>query len=92
MELDMQAYKRTCVNHSLEEVMPIVSLTGSGNYVLTLPGFLRPEQKELEQMLGRIFADRNHSSANLALAQQLSINWCMSKAKKNGLTEKCLCR
>jgi hypothetical protein len=89
----MTAYRKTnCVNHSLAEIMPIVSLNETGSYVLTLPGFLRAEQKELELMLSRIFADRNNSPANLALAQQLSINWCMSKAKKNGLSEKCLCR
>ncbi len=89
----MTAYRKiNCVSHSLEEMMPIVSLNDTGAYVLTLPGFLRSEQKELEQMLGRIFTDRNKCSANLALAQQLSINWCLSKAKKSGLTEKCLCR
>ena len=47
---------------------------------------------ELEQMLCRILGDRDNSSANLALAEQLSINWCISKAKKNGLTDKCLCK
>jgi hypothetical protein len=83
--------KTNCVNHSLAELMPIVSLNETGTYNLTLPGFLRAEQNELEQMLSRIFADQNNCSANLALAQQLSINWCMSKAKKNGLSEKCLC-
>ncbi len=89
----MTAYRKiNCVNHSLEEIMPIVSLNESGAYVLSLPSFLRPEQKELEQMLSRIFADRNNSLANLALAQQLSINWYMSKAKKSGLLEKCFCR
>ena len=84
--------KANCMNHSLEEIMPIVSLNENGAFTLTLPGFLRPEQKELEQMLSRIFADHKNISANLALAQQLSINWYMSKAKKNGLTDKCLCR
>lgn len=42
----MTAYRKiNCVNHSLEEIMPIVSLNESGAYVLSLPSFLRPEQK-----------------------------------------------
>jgi hypothetical protein len=88
----MTAYRKTnCMSHSLQELMPLVSLNETGSYVLSLPGFLRPEQKELEQMLGRIFANSSNSSANLALAQQLSLNWCVSKARKSGLTDKCVC-
>jgi hypothetical protein len=81
-----------CPHHSLEEIMPIVSLKESGAYVLTLPGFLQSDQNELEHMLNRIFAGCISSPYNLALAQQLSLNWCTSKAKKNGLTGKCLCQ
>jgi hypothetical protein len=71
--------------------MPIVSVRETGAYVLTLPGFLQGEQHELEHMLHRLFAGRIQSPYNLALAQQLSLNWCASKAKKNGLTELCSC-
>jgi len=84
--------KTTCVDHSLEQLMPIISVGDSGNYVVTLPGFLKAEQRELEQMLNRLFANRMNTRANLALAQQLSLNWCASKAKKSGLTENCLCQ
>ncbi len=71
--------------------MPILSVRETGTYVLTLPGSLQGEQHELEQMLYRLFAGRIQSPYNVALAQQLSLNWCASKVKKNGLTESCLC-
>jgi hypothetical protein len=84
--------KNSCVNHSLEPFMPIISINEKGTFVLTLPSFLQAEQKELEQMLSRVFTNRIDTPANLALAQQLSLNWCASKAKKTGITEKCLCQ
>ncbi len=82
----------TCVSHSLEQLMPVISLSDKGCIVLSLPGFLRGEETELEQMLNRVFGNRMQTADNLALAQQLSLNWCLSKAKKTGLTDKCLCQ
>lgn len=71
--------------------MPIVSINEAGAFVLSLPNFLRSEQQELEQMVGRILSDPHTCAANLPLAQQLSINWCVAKAKKRGITDKCFC-
>ena len=73
---------KTCVSHSLEHLMPIISISDNGCLILRLPGFLQSEQKELEQMLHRVFANRLDTPDNLALAQQLSLNWCASKVKK----------
>jgi hypothetical protein len=81
-----------CIYHSLEKLMPIVSVKKSGAYAISLPVSLQAEQYELEQMLYRLFAGHLTSPYNIDLAQQLSLNWCAAKAKKGGLTEKCLCR
>ncbi len=88
----MKSFNKNCASHSLEEYLPIISVSDKGTFVLTLPGFLQPEQKELEQMLSQVFTKQINTPANLALAQQLSLNWCVSKAKKNGITDKCLCQ
>ena len=89
----MKAIKTiNCVDHSLENIMPIVSVKESGAYVITLPSSLQSEQYELEQMLNKLFAGHLTSPYNIDLAQQLSLNWCAIKAKKSGLTEQCLCR
>jgi hypothetical protein len=58
----------------------------AGAWVLALPPKLRPDQPELESMLGQVFSGRRSSPDNLALAQQLSLNWCMSKAKSRGMS------
>src|SRR5277367_1407317 len=58
----------------------------AGAWVLELPPKLRPDQPELESMLGKVFSGRRSSPDNLALAQQLSLNWCMSKAKSHGIS------
>lgn len=81
-----------CFSHSIEDLMPIVSIAESGAYVLRLPRFLQADQIELEQMLNKLFAGHLTLPCNLALAQQLSLNWCASKAKKSGLSKECVCR
>lgn len=69
----------------------ILTQSSSGNWVLCLPGRLRPYQDELELLLGRAFAGRPRCQENLELAQQLTLNWCISKCRKQGLTlEECL--
>jgi hypothetical protein len=80
-----------CFNHSLEKLMPIVSVKESGTYVIRLPVSLQNEQYELEQMLNRLFAGHLTSPYNIDLAEQLSLNWCAVKARKNGLAQKCVC-
>jgi len=81
-----------CIQHSFEELLPIVSVKESGSYVIRLPISLQNEQYELEQMLNRLFAGHLTSPCNIDLAQQLSLNWCAQKAKKSGLIEKCFCQ
>jgi hypothetical protein len=76
----------TTHNRLEKQSLGILSFSESGKWVLALPPRLRPHQPELESMLGRVFSGRRSSPDNLALAQQLSLNWCMSKAKLHGLT------
>lgn len=72
----------SCINQFPDDLMPIVSLEESGCYAISLPASLKGEQHELEQMLNRLFAGRINSQINLALAQQLSLNWYAVKMKK----------
>jgi hypothetical protein len=81
----MKAVKTTnCIKHSLENLMPIVSVEASGAYAISLPSSLQSEQHELEQMLNRLFAGHLNSPCNVDLAQQLSLNWCATKLKLGG--------
>lgn len=69
----------------------ILSQNTSGSWVLALPAKLRKHQDELELLLGRVFAGRPRCPENLELAQQLTLNWCISKCRKQGITlEDCL--
>lgn len=69
----------------------ILTQNSSGNWVLCLPNRLKPYQDELELLLGRAFAGRPRCQENLELAQQLTLNWCISKCRKQGMTlEECL--
>lgn len=69
----------------------ILTQSPSGSWVLNLPGRLQPYQDELELLLGRAFAGRPRCQENLELAQQLTLNWCISKCRKQGMTlEECL--
>lgn len=69
----------------------ILSQNTSGIWVLALPAGLRKHQDELELLLGRAFAGRPRCPENLELAQQLTLNWCLSKCRKQGITlEDCL--
>lgn len=69
----------------------ILTQNATGNWVLCLPSRLKEFQDELEMLLGRAFTGRPRCPENLELAQQLTLNWCISKCKKQGLTlEECL--
>lgn len=69
----------------------ILTQNAAGAWVLCLPTRLRAYQDELEILLGRAFSGRPRCQENLELAQQLTLNWCISKCKKQGLTlEECL--
>lgn len=69
----------------------ILTQNASGNWVLALPSRLRDYQDELELLLGRAFTGRPRCQENLELAQQLALNWCISKCRKQGVSlEECL--
>lgn len=69
----------------------ILSVSASGSWIVRLPPVLRDQQAELESLLLKVFADRPRSDENVALARQMSLNWCVSKCKKSGLSfEECL--
>jgi hypothetical protein len=69
----------------------LLSVSESGGFVLSLPPNLQDYQPELEGLLGKVFSGRPTSPVNLALAKQMSINWCVSKCKQTGLSvDRCL--
>jgi hypothetical protein len=68
-----------------ERYLKILSASESGSWILELPPRLRPHQPELETMLGRVFPQSRTAPENIALAKQLSLNWCMSKARNQGM-------
>ncbi|MBX9688903.1 MAG: hypothetical protein K2X27_19500 [Candidatus Obscuribacterales bacterium] len=77
--------------HETRYFVDILTQNSAGNWVLCLPTRLSAFQDELELLLGRAFAGRPRCQENLELAQQLTLNWCISKCKKQGITlEECL--
>jgi hypothetical protein len=65
----------------------ILSQSGCGSWVICLPPDLRAYQGELEALLGRVFAGNGQLlSDNFDLAQQMSLNWCMSKCRQVGIS------
>lgn len=82
-----------CANRFAREdyFVDILTLEENGGWTLRLPPALRAHQGELEQLLGKVFAGGRSTRDNLALAQQMSLNWCVSKARQNGKSlEDCL--
>lgn len=65
--------------------LDILSEDGS-SWVVSLPPKLKVYQPELEALLGKVFADRRRRPENFLLAQQLSLNWCMSKCRQVGIS------
>lgn len=65
--------------------LEILSQGNGGTWVLRLPPSLRAYENELETLLGRVFSERR-SADNLELAQQMTLNWCVSKCRKIGLS------
>jgi hypothetical protein len=85
MLLVKDAHAGFTVPDSPSQFLDILSPDGSGNWVLNLPPLLREYQGELQALLRRVFEGRQ-SQDNLELAQQLTINWCLSKYRKIGLS------
>ncbi|MBU6454210.1 MAG: hypothetical protein KGS72_20695 [Cyanobacteria bacterium REEB67] len=74
-----------------DNALRLLSVSESGGFVLSLPPSLKDYQPELEGLLGKVFSGRPTSAGNLALAKQMSINWCVSKCKQTGMSvDKCL--
>jgi hypothetical protein len=66
-----------------EEFFVDLVKAGESGWEVCLPSSLRKHQGELEDLLRRVFGDRPASNENLALAQQLAMNWCFSKRRQN---------
>lgn len=64
----------------------VLTIGSSGTWVLSLPPRLRDSQDELELLLARVFSGRLRSQENLELAQQLTLNWCLSECRKAGIS------
>lgn len=60
----------------------IVGMSESGDWNLNLPVELSAYESELLSILGKVFVSCPQSPDDLALAEQLSLNWCIAKCKK----------
>lgn len=63
----------------------IVAPGSADSWVLNLPPRLRMYQSEIEGLLGKVFSGRPRSADNIELAQQMTLNWCISKCQKIGI-------
>ncbi|MBX9693556.1 MAG: hypothetical protein K2Z81_14300 [Cyanobacteria bacterium] len=63
----------------------IVSVSESGAWTVSMPAPLDAHKSELEHLINKVFANRLQSEDNIALAKQMSLNWCVSKCKQVGL-------
>lgn len=71
----------------LSRSLGILSQAGGGGWIVSLPPDLKVYQDELEALLGRVFSGNNQRlPENFALAQQMSLNWCMSKCREVGIS------
>lgn len=64
--------------------LEILSQSASG-WQIALPPGLQMHQGELEILLNKVFGGRPRTNDNLELAQQLTLNWCVSKCRKEGI-------
>ena len=70
---------------SSDTQLEVLSRSTNGAWTLNLPPELRDAQNEIESLLGRVFADKS-SLENFQRAQQMTLNWCLSKWRKMGLS------
>lgn len=86
----MPAVKETSASalESPSKFLDIVSQGSPETWVRNLPPSLSAYQGELEGLLGRVFSGRPQSTHNLELAQQMTMNWCISKCRKIGIEVK----
>jgi hypothetical protein len=81
----MAILKERISSFQRDDYLEILSQSEQGGWELRLPPTLQQHQSELEQLLGKVFSSRQGSLENLALAQQMSLNWCMSKCRAQGV-------
>lgn len=85
----MNTLQERCQSQSGIETM--LKLSDNGQFLLSLPPLLKDHQGELEFLLGKVFRNKVNSPDSLALARQMSINWCLSKCKQTGQSvEQCM--
>ncbi|MBZ0189186.1 MAG: hypothetical protein K8F91_23280 [Candidatus Obscuribacterales bacterium] len=60
----------------------IVGMSESGDWNLNLPVELSAYEGELLSILGKVFVSCPQSLDDLALAEQLSLNWCTAKCRQ----------
>lgn len=65
--------------------LDVIAQGNNDRWVLNLPPRLRVYQNEIEALLGKVFSGRPKSPDNLELAQQMTLNWCISKCSKIGI-------
>jgi hypothetical protein len=69
----------------------MLQLSDSGQFLLSVPPVLKDHQNELEMLLSKVFRGKVNSPDSLALARQMSINWCVLKCKQTGQSvEQCM--
>ncbi len=66
--------------------LDILSEVGGDTWVVSLPPRLKAYEGELQALLGKVFAGRRRRPENFPLAQQLSLNWCISKCRQEGIS------
>lgn len=85
----MPAIKDATVYAALESPSNFIDMVSQGDspevWVRNLPPGLSPYRSELEGLLGRVFKGGLHTPHNLELAQQMTLNWCVSKCRKIGI-------
>ena len=64
----------------------ILQDTGAGAWQVSLPPDLKVYESELEALLGKVFCERARMPENFPLAQQMSLNWCVSKCREVGIS------
>lgn len=74
------------LRHEADDCWDILSDDGSDSWTVSLPPDLKDYQSELEALLHKVFSGRARASENFALAQQMSLNWCMSKCREVGIS------
>ena len=85
MQVVISANNANAAASSPQEYTEILSQAASGAWILNLPTELRVYQTEIEELLSRVF-DGKRSHENFDLAKQMTINWCLSKYRKMGLS------